>query len=91
MLKLIDEFLTREPRFTEQLALRIGPPSPPDNRLLGVDPAKEDEWVHILARGGEVHASPEGPRFVPLPGAKGSVVIVRTSPDSVAGARLEFQ
>jgi hypothetical protein len=64
-LKQIDEFLTTEPAFTDPLLLRIVPPSPEEDRLLGVDPPSDDEWLHILARGGEVYASPEGPRFAP--------------------------
>jgi hypothetical protein len=91
LLTRIDEFLTTEPAFSEQLILRTGPPGLAENQLLGVDPPNEDEWVHIVARGGEVHASAEGPRFVPSPGAaERRAVIVKTSPGRIAGAHREF-
>jgi hypothetical protein len=91
MLKLIDAFLTTEPLFTDQLALLVGPPSRAENRLLGVEAPKDDEWVHILAWGGQVHASAEGPRLVPSGAGGGQrVVIAKTWPGGIAGARLEY-
>ena len=86
LLRAIDERLTAEPRISEPLDADVDR----EGRLHLPRP-NADEWIHILARGGEVQAGEEGLRFVPAPGARGRLTITRISMERTAGTTIDVE
>jgi len=92
LLRGIDERLTTEPKIEEPLDVKIeraadgGAPFP-----LGIARPHADDWVHILARGGEVQASEQGLQFVPTAREGKRITVAAVSADKVAGRTIDLQ
>lgn len=86
LLQGIDERLTAEPQFTDKLEASLDGGDGPFP--LRIARPSADDWVHILARGGEVQAAEGGLIFVPV--AKGArLIIAEISRDKVAGTTID--
>ena len=85
LLRRIDERLTRENDFREELDARV------EGSALRIARPNADEWVHILARGGEVQAGEEGLRFVRSGEGPARLSIARIAAGRVAGRVIEVE
>lgn len=90
ILQTIDESLVTETSFIDKIDVHVGPLEPEGQVPLRLPPLADDEWVHIVARGGEMRSVDGGDLFFGLMQGKAVLNIARISPDGVAGVTIEI-
>jgi hypothetical protein len=90
ILQAIDESLVTERSYSDKLDVHVGVPEPGGQVPLRLPPLADDEWIHIVAHGGEMRSAGGGDLFFSLTEGKAVLNIARISPDGVAGVRIEI-